>query len=172
VEKLREAKLNVIVACTRKTGPGLEYFDKKAVLVGGGDTHRLHLDDMILIKTNHIALVGNCEKAISKARQKASFSKKIEVEVANAEDALRAARAGADIIMLDNFSIDEARKTCAVLREAQQRHPFMIEASGGIDSENVVEYASTGVNIVSLGDITQSPAALDISMKITKATRK
>jgi nicotinate-nucleotide pyrophosphorylase (carboxylating) len=172
VEKLQKAKLKVTVACTRKTAPGLEYFDKKAVLIGGGDTHRLHLDDMILIKDNHIALVGSCEKAIIRAKQGASFSKKVEVEVASAEDALKAARAGADIIMLDNFSPNQARKTIGLLRKAHHQRHIMIEASGGIDSENIVEYASTGADIVSLGEMTQSPIALDISMQITKASRK
>jgi nicotinate-nucleotide pyrophosphorylase (carboxylating) len=172
VEKLQKAKLNVTVACTRKTAPGLRYFDKKAVLIGGGDTHRLHLDDMILIKDNHVALVGSCEKAISKAKQSASFSKKIEVEVESADEALRAARAGADVIMLDNFSPSQARKTSALLRKVHHQRRIMIEASGRIDSENIVEYASTGVDIVSLGQITQSPKALDISMQITKTSKK
>jgi nicotinate-nucleotide pyrophosphorylase (carboxylating) len=172
VEKLRKAKLNVTVACTRKTAPGLEYFDKKAVLIGGGDTHRLHLDDMVLIKDNHIALMGDCEKAISKAKRGASFSKKIEVEVTNAEDALRAAAAGADIIMLDNFSADQARKASALLRKAHRQSRILIEVSGGINPENIVEYASTGVDIVSLGEITQSSKALDMSMQITKPIKE
>jgi nicotinate-nucleotide pyrophosphorylase (carboxylating) len=81
VEKLRKAKLKTKVACTRKTAPGLMYFDKKAVLLGGGDTHRLHLDDMILIKANHIALTGSVEKVVKMARKNASLSKKVEVEV-------------------------------------------------------------------------------------------
>ena len=172
VEKLKKAKLNTKVACTRKTAPGLEYFDKKAVQIGGGDTHRLHLDDMILIKDNHIALAGSCEKAISKAKQMVSFSKKIEVEVENADDALRAARASPDIIMLDNFSPSQTRETCAQLRKIRRQRRILIEASGGIDSENIVEYASTGVDIVSLGQITQSPKALDMNMQITKPIKK
>jgi nicotinate-nucleotide pyrophosphorylase (carboxylating) len=172
VEKLQKAKLNVRVACTRKTAPGLEYFDKKAVLIGGGDTHRLHLDDMILIKDNHVAVLGGCEKAISKAKLRASFSKKIEVEVESAEEALKAARVGPDIIMLDNFSPSQARKTSALMRKVRGQPRILIEASGGIDSENVIEYASTGVDIVSLGEITQSPKALDISMQITKTSKK
>jgi nicotinate-nucleotide pyrophosphorylase (carboxylating) len=167
VEKLQKAKLKAAVACTRKTAPGLMYFDKKAVLIGGGDTHRLHLDDMILIKDNHIALAGGIERTIGKSRRKASFSKRIEAEVTSAEDAVRAAKAGADIIMLDNFSPNQARKTCASLKKTERRSEILIEASGGITAENIIEYASTGVDIVSLGEITQSPKALDISLKIT-----
>jgi nicotinate-nucleotide pyrophosphorylase (carboxylating) len=172
VEKLQKAKLKAAVACTRKTAPGLMYFDKKAVLIGGGDTHRLHLDDMILIKDNHIALAGGIERTIGKSRRKASFSKRIEAEVTSAEDAVRAAKAGADIIMLDNFSPNQARKTCASLKKTERRSEILIEASGGITAENIIEYASTGVDIVSLGEITQSPKALDISLKITNIDKE
>lgn len=172
IKKLQKAKLKVTVASTRKTAPGLMYFDKKAVLIGGGDTHRLHLDDMILIKNNHIALAGSIDKAISKARQKASFSKKIEIEVANAEDALKAAKGGADIIMLDNFSPDQARKACALLRKAEGQKRILIEASGGITAESVMRYASTGVDVVSLGEITESAKALNISLEITKISKQ
>jgi nicotinate-nucleotide pyrophosphorylase (carboxylating) len=172
IEKLHKAKLKVTVASTRKTAPGLMYFDKKAVLIGGGDTHRLHLDDMILIKDNHIVLAGSIDKAIRKARQKASFSKKIEIEVANAEDALKAAKRGADIILLDNFSPDQARKACALLRKAEGENRILIEASGGITAESVMRYASTGVDVVSLGEITESAKALNISLEITKISKQ
>jgi nicotinate-nucleotide pyrophosphorylase (carboxylating) len=171
-EKLQKARLQAKVACTRKTAPGLMYFDKKAVQTGGGDTHRLHLDDMVLIKDNHIAFAGNIEKAVKKAREKVSFSKKIEVETTNVEDALKAAKAGANIIMLDNFSPQQAREACESLQKAGFRKNILIEASGGINAENIVQYASAGVDIVSLGEITQSPKALDISMEITKVNKK
>jgi nicotinate-nucleotide pyrophosphorylase (carboxylating) len=172
IEKLQKAKLKVTVASTRKTAPGLMYFDKKAVLIGGGDTHRLHLDDMILIKDNHIALAGSIDKAVSRARQKASFSKKIEIEVTNAEDALKAAKGGADIIMLDNFSPNQARKACALLRKAEGQKRILIEASGGITAESVIRYASTGVDVVSLGEITESAKALNINLEITKISKQ
>lgn len=171
-EKLRKAKLKVTVACTRKTAPGLLYFDKKAVLIGGGDTHRVHLDDMILIKDNHLAVAGSIDEAINNVKQRASFSKKIEVEVTSVEDALKAAKAGADIIMLDNFSPDQARKACVLLRKADASTRILVEASGGISAENLMEYALTGVDIVSLGEITESTKALDISLKITKTMKK
>jgi nicotinate-nucleotide pyrophosphorylase (carboxylating) len=172
VEKLQKAKVKVVIACTRKTAPGLGYFDKKAVFIGGGDTHRLHLDDMILIKDNHIAVAGGIEKAICQARHGASFAKKIEVEVTSARDALKAAKGGADVIMLDNFSPSQAKITCALLRKAERKSRFLIEASGGINSENIIRYASTGVDVVSLGEITESPKALDISLEIVKISKQ
>ena len=171
VEKLRKTKLKVTVASTRKTAPGLMYLDKKAVLIGGGDTHRFHLDDMILIKDNHIALAGSIDDAVAKAKKSASFSKKIEVEVTNPEDALKVAKAGADIVMLDNFAPAQIRKTCALLRKTEVQKRILIEASGGISSENILKYASTGIDVVSLGEITDSPKALDISLEITKINK-
>jgi nicotinate-nucleotide pyrophosphorylase (carboxylating) len=168
VEKIRKAGYKTKVACTRKTAPGLLYFDKKAVLIGGGDTHRLHLDDMILIKDNHIKIARSVEKAVKTAKEKASFSKKIEVEVSNVEEALAAAKAGADIIMLDNFSLNQVKMAVERLRNAGFLSKVLLEASGRITAENIVAYASTGVDIVSLGEITHSPRALDISLEITK----
>ncbi|RLI16962.1 carboxylating nicotinate-nucleotide diphosphorylase [Candidatus Bathyarchaeota archaeon] len=171
VEKIRKSKLKTRVACTRKTAPGLLYFDKKAVSVGGGDTHRLHLDDMVLIKDNHIKIAGNVKKAVEKARENVSFSKKIEVEVTRVEDALTAAKSGADIIMLDNFSPKQVKKAIKLLEKAGFREKVLLEASGGITKENILEYASTGVDIVSLGEITQSSRALDMSLEITRVRK-
>jgi nicotinate-nucleotide pyrophosphorylase (carboxylating) len=165
-EKLQKAGLKTRVACTRKTAPGLLYFDKKAVLIGGGDTHRLHLDDMILIKDNHIAVAGSVEKAIEKVREKVSFSKKIEVEAASIDDVLAAARAGADIIMLDNFSPKQIEASIQLLKKAGFFEKILLEASGGITVDNVTAFASTGVDIVSLGAITDSVKSLDMSLEI------
>jgi len=167
-ERLRRSGAKARIACTRKTAPGLLYFDKKAVQVGGGDTHRLHLDDMILIKDNHIAVAGSVEKAIRKAKERASLSKKIEVEVTNTEDALMAAEAGADIIMLDNFSPEQTAKAVVLLEKKKLREKVLLEASGGITAENIVVFASTAVDIVSLGEITNSTKALDVSLEIVK----
>jgi len=169
IEKVRNAKFETRVACTRKVAPGLLYFDKKAVQIGGGDTHRLHLDDMILIKDNHIAVAGSIKKAIEKVRKEVSFSKKIEIEVTRVKDALAAAKARADIIMLDNLSPKQIEKVIKLLKEEDFYEKVLLEASGGITAENVLAYASTGVNIVSLGEITDSTKALDISMGITKS---
>jgi nicotinate-nucleotide pyrophosphorylase (carboxylating) len=169
IRKIRKAKLKTKVACTRKVAPGLLYFDKKAVLIGGGDTHRLHLDDMILIKDNHIRVAGSIKKAIEKVRKDASFSKKIEVEVTSVKDVLTAARARADIIMLDNFSPEQIEKAVKLLKKERLFGKVLLEASGKITGENIIAYASKGVDIVSLGEITHSAKALDISLEITKA---
>src|SRR3972149_3455875 len=117
-EKLKKAKATAKIAATRKTAPGLLYFDKKAVLIGGGDPHRLHLDDMILVKDNHIAVAGSIENAVKMARHNASFSKKIEIEVSRVTDALKAAEAGADIIMFDNVSPKQAKESIELLIKA------------------------------------------------------
>jgi len=172
IGKIQKAKLKTRVACTRKVAPGLLYFDKKAVLVGGGDTHRLHLDDMILIKDNHIAVAGSIGKAIEKVRKDASFSKKIEVEVTKVKDVLVAARARADIIMLDNFSPEQTEKAVKLLKKERFFGRVLLEASGGITAENILAYASKGVDIVSLGEITHSTKALDVSLEITKINWK
>jgi nicotinate-nucleotide pyrophosphorylase (carboxylating) len=167
VEKLRKAKSTAKIAATRKTAPGLGYFDKKAVLIGGGDPHRLRLDDMILVKDNHIAIAGNVETAVKKAKA-ASFSKKIEIEVTSITDALKAAEAGADIIMLDNFSPKQIREAVEVLKKAGFFGKILLEISGGITEQNLLEYASTQVDIISMGELTHSVKALDISLEITK----
>jgi len=172
IEKLQNAGLKTKVACTRKTAPGLLYFDKKAVLVGGGDTHRLHLDDMLLIKDNHVAVANSIENAVKKVRKEASFSKKIEVEAAKVDDVLAAAKAGADIIMLDNFSPKQIEKAVKALKKAGFLGKVLLEASGGITAESIIAFASTGVDIVSLGEITDSPKALDICLEITTVEKK
>lgn len=166
IEKTRKAGLKVKVTCTRKTAPGLLYFDKKAVLVGGADTHRLHLDDMILIKDNHIVIAGGVGDALREVKEKASFCKKIEVEVTCPDDALEAAKGGADIIMLDNFSISQIKKATKLLKKSGLLKGILLEASGGITSENILAFASSGVDILSLSEITNSLKALDMSLEI------
>jgi nicotinate-nucleotide pyrophosphorylase (carboxylating) len=167
-DELKKANLTTKIAATRKTAPGLLYFDKKAVLIGGGDPHRLHLDDMILIKDNHIALAGSIENAVKRAKQNSSFSKKIEVEVSKLAEVLRAAEAGADIIMLDNFPPKQIKEAVERLKKAGFFGKLLLEASGGITAENLLEYASTQVDAVSLGELTHSAKALDISLEITE----
>ena len=144
------------------------YFDKKAVLIGGGDTHRLHLDDMVLVKDNHIAVAGNIEDAVTRIKERVSFSKRIEVEVTRVNEVLIAAKAGVDIIMLDNFSPKQIGKAVKLLKQAGHFGKVLLEASGGITAENIMTFASTNVDIVSLGEITDSPKTLDISMEIAE----
>jgi nicotinate-nucleotide pyrophosphorylase (carboxylating) len=171
-EKLRKANSPAKIAATRKTAPGLLYFDKKAVLIGGGDPHRLRLDDMVLVKDNHIAIAGSVENAVKKAKQTALFSKKIEAEVTSVTAALKAAEAGADIVMLDNFSPRQIREAVETLKKAGFFGKVLLEVSGGIKEENLLEYASTQVNIISIGALTHSVKALDISLEITRVGNK
>lgn len=166
IGKVRKVNSNVIVAGTRKTTPGLQFFEKDAIRAGGGDTHRYRLDDCVLIKDNHLAVVGDVEKAVKLAKSYVSFTKKIEIEVENREDALKAAKAGADIVMLDNRSPDEIKAILSALENEGLRDKILIEVSGGINPDNIVEYAKTGVDVISTGFITHSAPALDISLEI------
>jgi nicotinate-nucleotide pyrophosphorylase (carboxylating) len=166
-EKLKKAKATAKIAATRKTAPGLGYFDKKAVLVGGGDPHRLRLDDMVLVKDNHVTIAGSVENAVKKAKQNTSFSKKIEAEVTRIEDVLKAAEAGADIVMLDNFSSRQVKEAVKSLEKAEFFGKVLLEVSGGITEQNLLEYASAQVDIISVGALTHSVKALDISLEIT-----
>jgi nicotinate-nucleotide pyrophosphorylase (carboxylating) len=166
-EKLRKANATAKIAATRKTAPGLLYFDKKAVLVGGGDPHRLRLDDMILIKDNHVAIAGSVENAVKKAKA-SGFSRKVEAEVASVADAVKAAEAGADIVMLDNFSPKRVREAVEALKKAGFFGKVLLEASGGITEQNLLDYASAQVDIISMGALTHSVKALDISLEIVK----
>ena len=167
-EKIEKANVKAKIAATRKSAPGLLYFDKKSVIIGGGDPHRLHLDDMVLVKDNHLAIVGSVEEAVKKAKANASFTKKIEVEVTNVEDALTAAKAGADIIMLDNFSPKQAKDAGEKLYKAGFGD-VLLEVSGGITDENLLDYASAQVDVISMGELTHSVKALDISLEILKS---
>jgi nicotinate-nucleotide pyrophosphorylase (carboxylating) len=168
VEKLHKAKMATKIAATRKSPPGMLYFDKKAVLIGGGDTHRLHLDDMVLIKDNHVVLAGGVEKAVKKAKQCASFTKKVEVEVTHVTDIVVAAKASADIIMLDNFTPRQVKQAIQVLKKAGYFGKVLVEASGGITEANMLEYAQAELDVLSMGEITHSAKALDISLEISR----
>jgi len=170
VRKVEEAGFKVRIAATRKTAPGLRYFDKRAVVVGGGDPHRFRLDDAILIKDNHVALVGDVEEAVRRARSATSFTKKIEIEVQTSEDAVKAAQAGADIIMLDNMTAEEVEKTIDALKHRKLRDRVLIEVSGGIVEENILSYAKAGPDIISTGAITHSVKSVNISLEVTGTT--
>jgi nicotinate-nucleotide pyrophosphorylase (carboxylating) len=171
-EKLKKAHVKAKIAATRKTAPGLLYFDKKAVLIGGGDPHRANLSDMILVKDNHIAVAGSIENAVKNARQNASFSKKIEVEVTKVSDVLLAAQAGADIIMFDNLPPEQIKRSVQLLKKAGLFGKILLEASGKITAENLLEYASAQVDIISLGELTRSVQALDVSLEITSRRQR
>ncbi len=148
---------------TRKTAPGLRYFDKEAVGIGGGKKHRLRLDEMVMIKDNHIAIENSLLSLIKKAKKK---YKKFEVEVENTSDAVLAAKEGATIIMLDNFTPEQIKKTIQVLKNQKLRNKVMLEASGGINSKNISKYGQTEVDIISIGSITNSVKGIDMSLEI------
>ncbi|MFB5607471.1 MAG: carboxylating nicotinate-nucleotide diphosphorylase [Candidatus Nitrosomaritimum yanchengensis] len=148
---------------TRKTAPGLRFFDKEAVRIGGGEKHRMRLDEMVMIKDNHIAASNSVLNLIKKAKKK---YKKFEVEVETNNDALLAAKEGATIIMLDNFSPSQIKKTIENLKKEKLRNKVKLEASGGITSKNIAQYAKTGVDIISVGSITNSVKGIDVSLEI------
>ncbi len=171
VKKIKDAGLNMRVAATRKTAPGLRYFDKKAVIIGGGDPHRFRLDDQILIKDNHIAIIGGVGEALRRACSSASFSKKIEVEAKTLDEAIEAAKSGADIIMLDNMSVDEIGEIINALRRLDLREKVLIEVSGRINEENILEYARLGPDVISVGEITHSVKSIDVSLEVIEVAK-
>lgn len=155
------------IAATRKTLPGLRAFEKRAVVLGGGDPHRFDLGDAVLIKDNHLALAGGVVEAVRRAREKASFTASIEVEVESIDDALAAAEAGADVLMLDNMDPERVRETVAALQAAGLRGRVTLEASGGIRPEAARPWAEAGVDIISCGALTASSPTLDLTLTLT-----
>ena len=149
---------------TRKTTPGLRLLEKYAVVVGGGKNHRMGLDDGVLIKDNHISLAGGITEAVVSAKQKVGHLHKIEIEITNWAQLREAIEAGADIIMLDNQTPDEAAKLVQMARDMNPN--VLIEASGGMDLERVRSFADAGVDLISVGRLTHSARAVDISFKI------
>jgi nicotinate-nucleotide pyrophosphorylase (carboxylating) len=156
------------VLATRKTAPGLRYFDKKAVVVGGGGAHRMRLDETILIKDNHLALAGSPEQCVTLAKKNAGSSMKIECEVQSSDEAIAAISAGADIVMLDNFTPRQAADAIRQITKLGLRKKAKIEISGGVNEKNIHQYARAGPDFISLGYITHSPRAADFSLEITR----
>ena len=152
------------VAGTRKTTPGFRLVEKYGLLVGGAATHRLDLSQMVMLKDNHVQSAGSIRSAVKLARQAAGFSQKIEVECQSLEEAVEAAKAGADICMLDNFEPKQLKADAAKLK--QQFPHVLIEASGGITTETMPDYLSKHVDIVSQGKLTQGYPCVDYSLKV------
>ncbi len=162
VNKMVKLSGKARVAATRKTTPGFRYFEKKAVVEGGGDPHRYRLDDMILVKDNHIWVAGNLEEAITMVKR-SSIYKKIEVEVESYEQAIKAAEMGVDIIMLDNFTPSQTKSAYETIKDIDPH--IMVEISGNITRENIADYAPYA-DVISCGFITHSVKAVDMSMKV------
>jgi nicotinate-nucleotide pyrophosphorylase (carboxylating) len=152
---------------TRKTAPGLRVLDKYAVRCGGGQNHRLDLSDGVLIKNNHIALAGGVAVALQKALRNRREEQPIEIEIRSLAELDEALANGAESILLDNMKVEDVRQ--AVQRVAAHSRQVPVEASGGIRLENVREYAETGVDYISVGALTHSPQAVDLSMRIVPA---
>jgi nicotinate-nucleotide pyrophosphorylase (carboxylating) len=157
---------SVTIASTRKTAPGLRLFDKKAVTIGGGNSHRIRLDDMVLIKDNHLAIIGSVTKSVEVAKKNAASSLKIECEAKNSNEVIEAITAGADIVMLDNFSPEDAAKIIKEISRRGIRERVKLEISGGITMQNIRDYAKAEPDIISVGFLTHSPKAVDFSLEI------
>ena len=162
VEKLKHTKAKILD--TRKTVPGLRLLDKEAVRLGGGKNHRIGLFDLFLIKDNHIEIAGSITNAVNECKdyqRKKNLNLRIEVETKNLEEVKEAMASNVDIIMLDNFTIDLTKKAVDIIAGK-----CLVEASGNINLDNVKEVAETGVDFISVGALTHSVKALDISLEV------
>ncbi|WP_292460860.1 carboxylating nicotinate-nucleotide diphosphorylase [Methanothermococcus sp.] len=166
VKMVREINKNVKIACTRKTLPMLSMVEKYAVYIGGGDTHRFRLDDMVIIKDNHIEAVGieKCFKEIKKL----SFSKKVEIEVDNLEQLKEVLKYRPDIVLLDNFKPDDIKNALNIINEFENKkgHRPLIEVSGGINEDNVMDYAKYNIDVISMGCLIHSARAVDMGLDL------
>ena len=153
-----------VIAATRKTTPGFRLFEKFAVFVGGGVTHRFSLSECVMLNDNHLKFFPSIHAAITETKKKISFTHKIEIEVGTFDQALEAVKAGVDILMMDNFSAEELLKIIPQLRQLNPH--IIIEASGGINLNNLKENAVNRVHIISSGILTHSEPKFDISLKI------
>lgn len=156
----------ITILATRKTAPGLRYFDKKAVVAGGGGSHRMRLDDMVLIKDNHIALVGDAENCVRLIKKRIGSFVKVECEARNLKEAEEAISAGADFVMLDNFTPGQAMDAIKHIAKRGLRKKVKIEISGGVNAKNILQYVRAKPDFISLGYITHSPKAVDFSLEI------
>jgi nicotinate-nucleotide pyrophosphorylase (carboxylating) len=152
---------------TRKTVPGLRMLDKYAVRCGGGQNHRLDLSDGVLIKNNHIALAGGIVPALERAHKNRRGAQIIEIEVRSLDELEQALEHGGEAILLDNMSVEDVKRAVERCSHMERRIP--LEVSGGITLENVRPYAETGVNFISVGALTHSAKAVDMSMRLAPA---
>jgi len=162
VDKIKPFQVKIVD--TRKTAPGLRMLEKYAVRVGGGYNHRFNLSDGILIKDNHITACGSIKKAVGRVRKYAPHTLKIEVETENLKQVQECLSAGVDIIMLDNMPVEMMQEAVRLVKGKA-----LLEASGGVNLENVRRIAETGINIISIGALTHSAPACDISMEMVNA---
>lgn len=166
VEVVKKISKDIEIAGTRKTAPGLRSFDKKAIKIGGGRTHRNSLDEMVLIKDNHLVLTGSIGESISSAKKLVGNNIKVECEVTDLQSAIEAINFGADVIMLDNFSPQEVENATRVLKELGLRQKCLLEISGGISLANVSQFAKSNPDIISVGSLTHSAKSVDFSLEV------
>ncbi|MGI0031399.1 MAG: carboxylating nicotinate-nucleotide diphosphorylase [Nitrososphaeraceae archaeon] len=166
VDIVRTVSKDIRITGTRKTAPGLRFFDKKSIELGGGYAHRNTLDEMILIKDNHLAVTNSIREAISMASQKAGKNIMIECEVSDTKSSVEAIKSGADIIMLDNFSPQQAQETISYLKKSGLRKKISVEISGGVNLSNIKEYAYALPDMISVGSLTHSSKSVDFSMEM------
>lgn len=166
--RLVDRAKGITIMATRKTAPGLRYFDKKAVVLGGGAAHRMRLDDMVLIKDNHLALTSDVVKAIRLVRKNVGSAIRVECEARTTEEALAVVAAEPDIIMLDNFTPKQAKQTITQIRRMGLGKNIQIELSGGINEKNIRHYLRAKPDFISIGYITHSSKAADFSLEIMK----
>lgn len=166
VEVVKKISKDIEIAGTRKTAPGLRSFDKKAIKIGGGRTHRNSLDEMVLIKDNHLVLTGSIRESISSAKKLVGNNIKVECEVTDLQSAIEAINFGADVIMLDNFSPQEVENATRVLKELGLRQKCLLEISGGISLANVSQFAKSNPDIISVGSLTHSAKSVDFSLEV------
>ncbi len=167
VDIVRTVSNDIKITGTRKTAPGLRFFDKKSIVLGGGYAHRNSLDEMILIKDNHLAVTNSIKSSISMAKLKAGKNIMIECEVSDMKSSVEAIKSGADIIMLDNFSPQEALKTISYLSRSGLRKKVLVEISGGVNLSNIKDYAVALPDMISVGSLTHSSKSVDFSMEIS-----
>jgi len=167
VELIKDTGKKVKIACTRKTTPGIRIFEKKAVELGQADVNRFSLDDMILLKDTHLRYFnGDIEKLLKEAKLRNSFSKKIEIEIEKVDDVLIAAKNGADIVMLDNMHPNQVEDAINLLKKHNLRDNIIVEISGGITKDNIVDYLLSEPDVISSGSITQFPSEqVDFSLR-------
>lgn len=166
VDVVKKISKDIEIAGTRKTAPGLRSFDKKAIKIGGGRTHRNSLDEMVLIKDNHLVLAGSIRESISSAKKLVGNNIKVECEVTDLQSAIEAINFGADVIMLDNFSPHEVENATRVLKELGLRQKCLLEISGGISLANVSQFAKSNPDIISVGSLTHSAKSVDFSLEV------
>jgi nicotinate-nucleotide pyrophosphorylase (carboxylating) len=164
VTKCKKINPNIKIAATRKTTPGFRYYEKRAVLIGGGEPHRFQLSDAVMIKDNHLKIIGSIEKALEKINR-IKFNKKIEVEVTTKDQARTAAKLGADIIMLDNMTPNQVKTISSELKKL--RPDVILEISGRITPENIESYVPYA-DVISLGWLTHSAPSKDFSLDVVE----